>query len=125
MTKYVLVFVGGGIGSMVRLFVTSLVGKQMNTAFPWGTLTVNLLGALAIGLLIELMAFKWSISDDQRYLLITGFIGGFTTFSAFSLETASMCVRGDWLVAMAYVLASVMGTVGLVILSTRLLRTLL
>lgn len=125
MTKYVLVFVGGGIGSMARLFVTSLVGKQMNTAFPWGTLTVNLLGALAIGLLIELMAFKWSISDDQRYLLITGFIGGFTTFSAFSLETASMCVRGDWLVAMAYVLASVMGTVGLVILSTRLLRTLL
>ena len=56
MTKYVLVFVGGGIGSMVRLFVTSLVGKQMNSAFPWGTLTVNLLGALAIGLLIELMA---------------------------------------------------------------------
>ncbi len=125
MIKYVLVFVGGGIGSMARLFVTSLVGKQISTAFPWGTLAVNLLGALAIGLLIELMALKWSISQDQRYLLITGFIGGFTTFSAFSLETASMCVRGDWLMAMAYVLASVMGTVGLVILSTRLLRTLL
>jgi CrcB protein len=57
--------------------------------------------------------------------LVTGFLGGFTTFSAFSLETASMCTRGDWIMAVAYVLASVIGTVGLVILSIHLLRALL
>ncbi len=125
MTKYMLVFVGGGIGSMARLFVTSLVGKQVGTAFPWGTLAVNLVGALVIGLLIELMALKWSASMAHRYLLVTGFLGGFTTFSAFSLETASMCVRGDWIMAFAYILASVLGTVGLVLLSIHLLRALL
>lgn len=125
MTKYLLVFFGGGIGSMARLFVTSFVGKQTSTTFPWGTLTVNLLGALMIGLLIELMALRWSAPETQRYLLITGFLGGFTTFSAFSLETASMCVRGDWMMAAAYVLASVIGTVGLVILSIHLLRAVL
>lgn len=91
MTKYLLVFVGGGIGSMARLFVTSFAGKQMRTAFPWGTVAVNLLGALVIGLLIELMALRWSAPEAQGYLLVTGFLGGFTTFSAFSLETASMC----------------------------------
>jgi CrcB protein len=125
MTKYLLVFVGGGIGSMARLFVTSFTGKQIGTAFPWGTLSVNLLGALVIGLLIELMALRWSAPEAQRYLLVTGFLGGFTTFSAFSLETASMCTRGDWIMAVAYVLASVIGTVGLVILSIHLLRALL
>lgn len=125
MTQYVLVFVGGGVGSMARLLVTSLVGRQVGSAFPWGTLAVNLLGALLIGLLIELMAVRWSAPEAQRYLLVTGFLGGFTTFSAFSLETASMCIRGDWIIAMAYVLASVLGTVGLVILSIHLLRALL
>lgn len=125
MAKYTLVFLGGGIGSMARLFVTSLIGKQVGAAFPWGTLAVNLVGALLIGLLIELMALRWSAPESQRYLLVTGFLGGFTTFSAFSLETASMCTRGDWIMAAAYVLASVIGTVVLVILSIHLLRTLL
>jgi CrcB protein len=110
---------------MVRLFVTGLIGKHVGTAFPWGTLVVNLIGALAIGLLIEFMALRWSASEIQRYLLITGFLGGFTTFSAFSLETASMWVRGDWSMAVAYILASVLGTVALVILSTHVLRAIL
>lgn len=79
MTKYILVFVGGGVGSMARLFVTSLVGKQVGTVFPWGTLAVNLFGALVIGVLIELMALRWSTPESQRYLLVTGFLGGFTT----------------------------------------------
>jgi CrcB protein len=117
-------FVGGGIGSIARLFVASLVGKQIGTAFPWGTLAVNLIGALVIGLLIEVMAFRWSVTENLRYLLVTGFVGGFTTFSAFSLETAAMCIRGDWVMATAYVVASVIGTVALVILSGHLLRAL-
>jgi fluoride exporter len=125
MGTYVVVFVGGGIGSMARLFIISLMGKQVGTAFPWGTLAVNLLGALVIGLLIELMALRWSASESQRYFLVTGFLGGFTTFSAFSLETASMCIRGDWGMVAAYALASVLGTLGLVILSTHLLRAFL
>lgn len=120
--NYLIVFIGGGLGSMSRLFVSSQVGKFAGTGFPWGTLAVNLLGALIIGVLIEFMAIKWSASEYQRYLLVTGFLGGFTTFSAFSLETASMWMRGDWLAALAYVLASVIGTVALVILGTHMLR---
>lgn len=56
------------MGSMARLFVTSFAGKQMGTAFPWGTLAVNLQGTLVIGLLIELMALRWSAPEAQRYL---------------------------------------------------------
>ena len=125
MTHYLLVFCGGGLGSIARLFVTSLLGTQMGTTFPWGTLAANLIGALMIGLLIEVMALKWSATEVYRYLLVTGFLGGFTTFSAFSLETASMFVRGDWVMAMTYVVASVLGTVAIVMGSSHLLRAYL
>ena len=123
--NYVFVFLGGGIGSMARLFVSSQMGKYIGTAFPWGTLIVNLAGALIIGLLIQFMVQKWSAPEHYRYLLITGFLGGFTTFSAFSLETASMFVRGDWIMAAVYIRASVVGTVALVIFSLYILRTII
>jgi CrcB protein len=123
--NYLFVFLGGGIGSMVRLFVSSQMGRHIGNTFPWGTLVVNLTGALIIGLLIEFMAQKWSAPEHYRYLLVTGFLGGFTTFSAFSLETASMFVRGDWIMAGAYILASVAGTVALVIFSMHILRAVI
>ncbi len=125
MTNYLLVFCGGGIGSVIRLFFTSQIAKHIGTSFPWGTLAVNLVGALIVGLLIELMAFRWDASDAQRHLLVSGFLGGFTTFSAFSLEMASMCVRGDWVMATTYMLVSALGTVGLVMVSGHMLRAIL
>ncbi len=105
-----LVFVGGGFGSVARYAMMRAIGRVMGTAFPWHTLGVNLLGALLIGALTEFLAIKVSDLDTARLLLITGFLGGFTTFSAFSLETALMWQKGDYVALGSYVSASVIGT---------------
>lgn len=122
MINYLAVFVGGGLGSVARLFVSSQMAKHMGTGFPWGTLAVNLIGALAIGFLVEALALKTEMPDHVRYLAITGFLGGFTTFSAFSLETAHMWMRGDFGMAVTYAAISVVGTVALVLLAMYLFR---
>jgi CrcB protein len=80
--------------------------------FPWGTLAVNVLGGFAIGALAELFALRWSVSPEIRALLVTGILGGFTTFSAFSLELLAMAERGAWLPAAAYIVASVALSLG-------------
>jgi CrcB protein len=122
MIHYFIVFVGGGLGAASRLAVSEHMARHLGTGFPWGTLAVNLMGALTIGVLIEFAALKWSMPDTWRYFLITGFLGGFTTFSAFSLETTSMIMRGDWGMAAGYTAISVIGTVALVLLATYTLR---
>ncbi|MGD9649578.1 MAG: fluoride efflux transporter CrcB [Dongiaceae bacterium] len=84
--------------------------------FPWATLSVNLLGALIIGYLTAYLGGRETSVDWGRYFLITGILGGFTTFSAFSLETATMLQRGEMLAALSYAAASVIGTIMLVFL---------
>lgn len=106
-----LVFVGGGFGSVARYAMTKAIGRFMGAAFPWHTLGVNLLGALMIGALTEFLALRISGVEPARLLLVTGFLGGFTTFSAFSLESALMWERGDTMALAAYVTASVVGTI--------------
>lgn len=123
MISYLAVFIGGGVGSVARLFVSSQMAKHLGAGFPWGTLAVNLIGAVLIALIIELGALKFQISEQVKYLLVTGFLGGFTTFSAFSLETASMWMRADYVMATTYVTVSVIGTVGLVLLTTYAVRS--
>lgn len=86
---YLLVAIGGALGSMARYWV----GTALNTTgFPWGTLAVNVLGSAAIGVLGGL-----NLGTPGRLLLITGMLGGFTTFSAFSLETGLLYERAPWL----------------------------
>jgi CrcB protein len=123
MINYLAVFIGGGLGAVFRLFVSSQAVKHLGSGFPWGTLAVNLIGAVLIALVIELGALKFQISEQLKYLLVTGFLGGFTTFSAFSLETASMWMRGDIAPAILYAAISVIGTVGLVLLTTYAVRS--
>lgn len=123
MINYLTVFIGGGVGSVARLFISSQMTKHLGTGFPWGTLAVNLIGAVLIALIIELGALKFQLSEQVKYLLVTGFLGGFTTFSAFSLETASMWMRGDIIPAILYAVISVIGTVGLVLLTTYAVRS--
>ena len=125
MINYLAVFIGGGVGSVARLFVSSQMTKHLGSGFPWGTLAVNLIGAVLIALIIEFGALKFQMSEQVKYLLVTGFLGGFTTFSAFSLETASMWMRGDWAMAILYALVSVIGTVGFVLLTTHIIRNVL
>jgi CrcB protein len=108
MIKQILfVGLGGGIGSIVRFLTSQLTAKTLSTAFPVATLIVNLLGCLLIGVLIGL-AFKNQWLDlDMRALLITGFCGGFTTFSTFSLENLQMYQAGNYTAMIFYTLASI------------------
>ncbi len=102
---------GGALGAVARYAMAGLVQRAAGGAFPWGTLAVNILGALLMGIVVEGAARLWSMPSDLRLFLTTGVLGGFTTFSAFSLETALMIEKGDWLPAIAYIAASVTLTV--------------
>ena len=100
--------VGGALGAMARYLMAGLVQRGVGGAFPWGTLAVNILGAFVMGLIVELAARLWSMSPDLRAFLTSGVLGGFTTFSAFSLETGLMIEKGDWASAATYIVASVL-----------------
>jgi CrcB protein len=104
---YLAVFIGGGIGAALRHGVNRAALAWLGPAFPWGTLIVNILGGLAMGLLAELFLVKGGGSQEWRLFLTTGILGGFTTFSAFSLDAALMWERGEHAVLAAYVLGSV------------------
>lgn len=99
---------GGAIGSGARHLVNIGFGRWLGGGFPWATLTVNVVGGLLMGLLIEAIALRFNGSPELRTFLATGILGGFTTFSAFSLEVATMIERGDFTVAAIYVVASVL-----------------
>jgi len=96
-----LVGLGGGIGSILRY----LLQRMLNVSFPYGTLLVNLLGCLLIGLLWGL--FTRHIDEQKRLLLVTGFCGGFTTFSSFTYEGVQMMMENRWLVFLLYIVFSV------------------
>jgi CrcB protein len=86
MVNYVLVFIGGGVGSVVRYLFSVVSGKLLRNEFAWGTLAVNLLGCLLIGILAGRFD-RALLGRPMRVFLVTGFLGGFTTFSAFSYES--------------------------------------
>lgn len=108
-----LVAAGGAVGSVARYAMatqTTQWAQQLlpATRFPWGTWLVNLLGCLIIGLLAGLALRHAWLSANLRLLLFTGLMGGFTTFSAFGLETVELTMRQHWRIAIAYVLSSVL-----------------
>lgn len=123
--NFLLVFIGGGLGAAARYALVSVVGKYAGTNFPWGTLAVNLIGAFLIGLAVELFALKINASEQIRLLLVTGILGGFTTFSAFSLESALMFERGNYAMLVSYIAASVIGTIFAVFVALHLGRSAL
>ena len=109
--QLLLVAAGGALGSVLRFLVSTLSAQAFGAAFPWGTLLVNLLGSAAIGLLGGL-----GIGGAWRLLLVTGLLGGFTTFSAFSLEMVLLIERGQYLFATLYaVLSFALGISGLMV----------
>lgn len=111
MNHLLLVMLGGAIGAGARHLTGRAALALWGPAFPWGTLIVNLAGGMLMGLLAGWLAARSSGDDALRYLLGVGVLGGYTTFSAFSLETATMLQRGDYGVALAYALASVAGSI--------------
>jgi CrcB protein len=105
--NYLLVFLGGGLGASLRHFVNIACAKGIGTAFPYGTFIINISGSTVMGLIAGYLAFKGEASQPWRLFLMTGILGGYTTFSAFSLDTALLYERGALGLAAFYVLGSV------------------
>ncbi|MBF0332257.1 MAG: fluoride efflux transporter CrcB [Alphaproteobacteria bacterium] len=103
---------GGAAGSVLRHLTMARIGAHLGTDFPWGTLAVNVLGSFVMGVLVEVMALVWSTSQEVRALLTVGVLGGFTTFSTFSLDVATLIGRGQHGLAAGYAVASVVASVG-------------
>ena len=96
------IFLGGGAGAVARHFVILFSTKVWGDTFPAGTLLVNVIGSFLIGVLIEGSALKWNIPLETRALLVTGFLGGFTTFSSFSLDVYKLAETGQVATAAVY-----------------------
>lgn len=108
MQALALVFIGGGLGAAARHLFNIGAARAFGIAFPWGTLGVNVFGSLATGLLAAWLAARYAGADQNlRLFLATGILGGFTTFSAFSLDAVALWERGAHGAAVAYVAASV------------------
>jgi len=108
MTNLLLVALGGALGASLRYLSGIVMLRWLGPAFPWGTLVVNVIGSFAMGLLIAWLSKRTGgASNELRLFLATGLLGGFTTFSAFSLDFANLWQRGDTLTAFTYVAASV------------------
>jgi CrcB protein len=99
------VALGGAIGSVARYFVSTIQSPAW-TGFPYAIFLVNVSGGFAMGVLVELMALKFSVSTEVRAFLTTGIMGGYTTFSTFSLESAALIQRQAYVMATSYVIGS-------------------
>jgi fluoride exporter len=108
----ILVFLGGGVGAVLRHLVNIASARWIGTSFPWATMIENVSGSLALGLLAGLFAFKTDASQHLRLFLTTGLLGGYTTFSAFSLETIMLYQRGDLALAALNIGASILLAIG-------------
>jgi CrcB protein len=125
MTSYLLVFLGAGIGGALRHGVNLGCARYCGVAFPWGTLTVNVAGSFIMGALAAWLALRagegWS--QPLRLFLATGILGGFTTFSAFSLDAVLIWERGEAGLAAAYAAASVVLSIAGLVAGLALVRT--
>lgn len=116
---------GGAIGAMARYLVFVLATRALGASFPWGTLIVNIAGSFVLACLIEVMALRWSVSQEMRAFLVIGVMGAFTTFSTFSMDVAVLYQRGALTAVAGYVLASVVLSIAAFFLGLALVRMML
>jgi CrcB protein len=105
-TTYLWVALGGALGSVARHWFSTFAVSRWGEAFPWGTLLINISGSLLIGIIAG-CNHGWLAGENTRKFLMIGVCGGFTTFSAFSLQTLELVQKGEWQRAAIYVIASV------------------
>lgn len=108
MSIYIAIAVGGSLGAMSRFWVSSTTYQWLGVAFPYGTLTVNLLGSLVMGFLSVLLVYRFQVSEEIRIGLLSGFLGSFTTFSTFAIDTLELGMDDSLSKAMIYILLSVL-----------------
>ena len=118
----VAIAIGGGIGALARHYLSTAVYQATGTAFPYGIFVVNILGGLIMGIIVELGALKLNFTPEMRAFLTTGILGGFTTFSTFSLDAALLIERGDWTNALIYMVGSVILSVSALFFGLWLVR---
>lgn len=124
MYHFLVVAAGGAIGAGMRHLTNVAALRLLGPAYPWGTLAVNLLGCLFMGVFIELLARRFGGSAELKLFVATGLLGGFTTFSAFSLDFAVLYERGALVQAFGYVAASVVLSIGALFVGLWLARSL-
>lgn len=124
MKHLILVATGGAIGASLRYLTGIAALRWFGANFPWGTLMVNVIGSFAMGVLAEFIVRKLGASNELRLLLMTGLLGGYTTFSAFSLDAILLIERGAYSAATGYILANVVGSILALLLGLMLARSL-
>lgn len=116
---------GGALGSASRYMVTVLVQRAFGIGFPWWTLSVNVIGSFVMGILVTTIALRWSVGQVGQAFLMVGMLGGFTTFSAFSLDVATLVERNATVAAGGYVVGSVVLSIAGLFAGMALTRALL
>lgn len=124
MIHLLLVMLGGAVGAAARYLTGRATLAAFGPNYPWGTLAVNLIGGFLMGLLAGSLARFGQGGEQWRLLLGVGVLGGFTTFSAFSLDAMVMIERGDWVPALGYVLVSVIGSIAALALGLGAMRAM-
>lgn len=121
-TTYIAIFIGGGFGSVMRVLLSMFISHYAKGSFPWGILSVNIIGCFCMGMFVELIALKFSASLSLVRFVIMGFLGGFTTFSAFALETVLMLQKDQYLQMSIYIVLSVFGAILALILAKQVVQ---
>ena len=122
--SYLLVFVGGGLGATLRYLINVTCARTLGTGFPWGTFIINITGSTVMGLIAGYLALKGEASQPWRLFLMTGILGGYTTFSAYSLDAALLYERGELASAALYVVGSVVLSIAGLFAGLALIRQL-
>jgi CrcB protein len=123
-TQAVAIAAGGALGALMRFWLSSAVYAALGRGFPYGTLAVNVIGSLLMGLLYVLMLERLSLGAEWRAFALVGVLGGFTTFSTFSIETLNLLEQADYLKAFLNVLISVIACIGAAMIGVLIARQL-
>lgn len=114
---------GGALGAMGRYLIGIGLGRLLGPTFPWGTLTVNILGSLLMGMMVTAFALRYSVTEEMRAFLMVGLLGGLTTYSSFALDFATLLERGSYLPLFSYMAGTLLCGLGGIFLGMYVMRT--